>query len=195
MQTETTETEQEKKLVQRIMKGDSRAEGEFFDLYQQRLYETAVYFLGPNDAEIQDVVQQTFISAFDGLKGFEFRSSLYTWLNQICVLLCYRRLKKREQLVFQLDEEIEYFMRRKGNTAKTPEDILDTRQREETLEKALLRLNEQCQDTIRLRDISGLAYGEISRRLKIPLGTVMSRLARCRGRLVEIIRDLLGMDK
>src|ERR1700690_1053259 len=89
----------ERDLVQSILAGDHAAQTAFYQENAKRLYPICVHFLGYQDPEAEDIVQDTFLIAFKKLEGFEFRSSLYTWLAHICVNLCYERLRKRKKVL------------------------------------------------------------------------------------------------
>ena len=84
---------EERELVRRVIENVPGAGDEFVTRYRERIYAVSVAVLGWQDPEAADAVQETFVAALNGLKGFEFRSSLYTWLNQICVRQCYRRIR------------------------------------------------------------------------------------------------------
>lgn len=177
----------ERELVRRLLERD-RAAGELFERrYRDRLYRVAVAFLGYQDPEAEDVIQETFLAALRGLEGFEFRSSLYTWLNQICVRLCFRRLRGRRRLVLSVGADLAEALE-----IPAPEEDAPLRlEREEQrrwLERALASLGAECREILRLRDVEGKSYADISKTLRLAVGTVMSRLARCRGKLKKLAR-------
>ena len=64
----------ERALVGRILKGEEKAKTEFYRAYEQKLYSFCVYFMGSNDPEIEDILQEAFLAAFQKLGQFEFRS-------------------------------------------------------------------------------------------------------------------------
>lgn len=97
----------EKELVQKILAGDPKAQAFFYAENAPRLYPVCVHFLGYQDPDAEDIVQQTFLIALQKLRAFEFRSSLYTWLDHICVNLCYERLRKRKRELASLSEDLE----------------------------------------------------------------------------------------
>jgi RNA polymerase sigma-70 factor (ECF subfamily) len=66
--------------LRRAAAGDERAALELFRLHGSRVHRTASRILGADDAEVDDVVQQTFLAALDGVSGFDGRSSVSTWL-------------------------------------------------------------------------------------------------------------------
>ncbi|HET9869532.1 MAG TPA: sigma-70 family RNA polymerase sigma factor [bacterium] len=182
----------ERKLVRRVLRGDERARAEFYRAYQRKLYGFCVYTLGANDPEIDDILQETFLAAFTKLPGFEFRSSLDTWLTQICIHKCYRHFRKRSRMVAQADEDLEGLL-----APRAREAAQDARRAEEKagqralVARAMPLLGEACRRILDLRSREGASYIEIGRRLKVPLGTVMSRLARCTQTLRELVERLL----
>ena len=66
--------------------------------HRDGLYRAAVYFLGWQDPDAEDMVQEALLQGLRRLETFEGRSRLSSWLNQICVHLCYRRLRERQRL-------------------------------------------------------------------------------------------------
>jgi RNA polymerase sigma-70 factor (ECF subfamily) len=150
--------------------------------YRGRILVVGVALLGRGDPEVEDVVQETFIAALGALEGFEFRSSLYTWLNHICVRLCYRRIRQRSRTALGSEQDLAETL---GAVASGDDPGLrrldETRQ--QWLRKAVEAMDKGCRTIIQWRDFEGLSYGDLSRRLKAPIGTVMSRLSRCREKL------------
>jgi RNA polymerase sigma-70 factor (ECF subfamily) len=182
----------ERELVALALKGDEAAQEDLSRRFRQRLYATAVHFLGYQDPEAEDVVQDTLLAAFKQLAGFEFRSGLYTWLNHICVNLCYARLRQRRKAVAQPGEALELLsspqaLRQHQQAGEDQEQEL----RLSALRKELAAMKEGCRSIITLRDVEGRSYADIAQGLKRPIGTVMSRLARCREALGERVRKAL----
>jgi RNA polymerase sigma-70 factor (ECF subfamily) len=148
--------------------------------------------LGYQDPEAEDVVQDTLMAAFRQLAGFEFRSGLYTWLNHICVNLCYARLRQRRKAVAQPGEALELLsspqaLQRHTQAGEDQEQAL----RLLALRQELAAMKEGCRTIITLRDVEGRSYAEVAQALKLPIGTVMSRLARCREALGQRVRKAL----
>lgn len=172
-------------LARAVRAGDPAAEELFYRRYQPRLYKAAAYFLGPQDPDAEDVVQQTLLIAYQRLDAYDpQRAGLYTWMARICVNLCYQRLDRRRREQAAAWEELEAALepRARERAAQTGEDDRRTALLA-LLRRGLDRLGEACGRILRLRDQQGLSYAEVGRRLKVPIGTVMSRLARCRRRL------------
>ena len=172
-------------LISGILAGQDAAKEALYRTYRQRLYATACHFLGWQDAEAEDAVQDTFMAALQGLAGFEGRSSLYTWLNHICVNHCYGRLRARQRQVATQKEDLELLL--KPEAASQEQDL-----RSQRLQGWIGSLGKDCRELIGLRFISDLAIAEIKERLKLPIGTVASRLARCQEKLKKIAHK--GME-
>lgn len=170
----------EPQMLEALKRADPAAREELYRQNSQRLYATACYFLGAGDSEAEDMVHETFAAAFKSIEGFEGRSSLYTWLNHICVNLCFSRIRERKRLCAAEAFELERLARPGAMTAAAAAD-------EQALKKEMSgkiaawmsRLKQACREVLHLRYQEGLSLNEIRERLKQPLGTVAARLARC----------------
>ena len=177
-------------LIRQILEGDENAKNDFYRQYAPRLFPICVHFLGYRDPDVEDLVQETFLIAFRYLPGFEGRSSLYTWLARICVSLCYKRIKKRERLLTYIQDDLEKIalpLSETQNARAEEEDLV--RRRAEALNRLSGQLSEKCREILRLRDKEGVSYAQIGKTLKIPIGTVMSQLARCRDALRKLAQS------
>jgi RNA polymerase sigma-70 factor (ECF subfamily) len=176
-------SENERNLVQLILKGDSAAFQAFYSGHQKNLIRACWYFLG-DDPEVEDVVQETFLKALRNLEGFRFECSLGTWLNHIAVNLCRDLLeKKKKNLPFSLD----FFKTQPSKEQKTayPEETL------KLLREEIQNLGGREGELVTLREIQGLSYEAIAHQLKMPVGSVTSGLFRARQKLVEKVRAKL----
>lgn len=177
----------ELELVRRAVGGDEAAFGEIIDLYANDLYKLA-YSLTGNFADVEDVVQETFIGAFKGLRRFEGRSALKTWLVSILVRQVARhRRYRRVRRTFSLHrtEEDSAFSLGKlqaGAVWHDPDIKLD-------LHTMLNTLSSEHRAVVVLRELEGMSYREMAEALKVPVGTVESRLFRARD---EIRRRFRG---
>ena len=183
----------ERELVQRILRGDEGAKTLFFVTYRERLYRNCAYLLGYQDPEAEDVVQETFITAFEKLPQFQFRSSLSTWLIQIGIYKCHNRYRQRDKLVFQETAELEALLRPSAKAFQESRDLeKEVRDRKMgILDQCLEKIGKECGEIVRLRDIQEKSYIEIGRALKLPMGTVMSRLSRCKKALKLLVEPFL----
>src|SRR5258708_7964748 len=98
---------EDRELVQKLLAKDPDAQRYFYEAYRDYLYQTSVYLLGYKDRDAEDMVHETFLRVLQKLSTFEFRSSLGWWMNQICVYLCYKQLRRRKRLVAQMNEELD----------------------------------------------------------------------------------------
>jgi RNA polymerase sigma-70 factor (ECF subfamily) len=182
--------ETEEALVGKVIAGDRLAEEKFFGLFRPRLYRASMYFLGGQDSEAEDIVQDTFIIALPKLKDYVFKAPIYAWLRQICLHLCYARLHKRSRMLVTLEEDLELFMRRMASERLQNQDLEVAKQeRLAVLRELITLLNPVSREIINLRNVQGMSYIKISQALQIPLGTVMSRLARARDQIRELAKN------
>ncbi len=183
---------EERELVRKILRGDEAAKSQFFLAYRERLYRDCVFLLGYQDPEAEDVVQETFLTAFEKLPEFEFRSSLATWLTQICIFKCHNRYRQRAKVVAQEQEALDFLLQK---AAQERASALDLEQDKETklgiIDRCLEKIGPECGEILQLREKRELSYVEIGKILRIPMGTVMSRLSRCKKALKVLVEQFL----
>lgn len=132
----------------------------------------------PTDAE--DVVQEAYMRAFKFFSGFHGGDSR-AWVLRIVRNTCYSWLQKNRprEIVSELDEDV------CDNESHNPEIEMIENVERQTLKRLLEELPASFREIIVLRDIEGLSYKEIAAVTELPLGTVMSRIARARKKLEE----------
>tara|TARA_B100000530_G_scaffold105742_1_gene65445 strand:+ start:242 stop:850 length:609 start_codon:yes stop_codon:yes gene_type:complete len=175
-------------LVKRAKSGDYQA----FDLlvlkYQSRLISTAFKFV--KDIQIaEDLVQDSFIKAFNGLESFREDSSFYTWIYRITVNTSKNFLvskkRKRELLNSDLSEEASYEI--EPVETYSPEDLLQATQLNKVITETIDQLGEDTRTALTLREMDGLSYEQIADVVNCPVGTVRSRIFRGREVIDEAI--------
>jgi len=173
-------------LIERVKKGDIEAFNPLVERYKLPLYKV-MYRMVFNRDDAEDLVEEAFIRAFRAIKRFETGRSFYAWLCRIAVNNAINFLKKERRDKMQSIDKIEYSLTaKKGNpVAMTREKIL-----KEKITTAMAKLPEEYRTILILRVEESFSYEEISRLLKIPRGTVMSRLSRARRKLREIFETL-----
>jgi RNA polymerase sigma factor (sigma-70 family) len=155
MAERTTSIEQEERLlVSRVLKGDEAAQDELVRKHRERIYAVAVAFLGYQDAEAEDVVQETFAAAFQGLVKFEFRSSLYTWMNQICVRHCYKRIRVRSKTVLGLESGVAEALGHHTDSEEAAAGVIRA-QENAWLRQAIAGMKALCRELLTQRDLQG----------------------------------------
>jgi RNA polymerase sigma factor (sigma-70 family) len=182
--------QEEKELVGRLLAGDTDAEDQFYKMFRPRLYRASLYFLGAHDSEAEDIVQDTFMVALPKLKDYDFKAPIYAWLRQICLRLCYARMRKRSRVLMSMEEDMEVMMRRQALERVQSSDREAIKQEKLGLLHELKKqLNADSGQIIEMRHVQGLTYVQISQALAIPLGTVMSRLARARDQIRKLVEE------
>src|SRR5213592_2947748 len=145
-----------------------------------------------NEQDAQDVVQEAYLRAFKSFGGFH-GSNGRAWLLTIVRNTAYMLLKKNRavDLTTTFDEEIHAI----GHESASPAAILEHAEDAEVITKALDELPAEFREVLTLRHQEGLSYKEIGEIVKIPTGTVMSRLARARAKLKEYLAARIGKEK
>ena len=112
------------------------------------------------------------------------RNTAYTWLNQrnASAFIAIDDLSEKERIEVESGKE-------RGEPAIDPEAEMIARTNAKQLEKLIVALPIEFRETLVLRDLQGLGYREIAEVIGAPIGTVMSRLARARDRLMTAIRE------
>ena len=137
-----------------------------------------------NEQDAQDVVQEAYLRAFKSFAGFRGTSGR-AWLLTIVRNTSYTLLKKNRaaDLTTPFDEEIHA----SGHESASPATLLERAEDSELIKNAMEELPAEFREILILRHQESLSYNEIGETLKIPIGTVMSRLARARGKLKEYL--------
>jgi RNA polymerase sigma-70 factor (ECF subfamily) len=148
------------------------------------------HWLTGNRTDAEDVVQDASLRAFRAIRSFT-GGSARAWLLTIVRNTAYSWLRKnRPAAVVTVDdlEAVELAQANPGDPdAETPEAAFIARADAEQLRAAIAALPTPFRETLVLRDIEGLDYREIAQATDVPIGTVMSRLARARRRLMVTI--------
>ena len=160
--------------------------------YARHVYNIA-YRMAGNEADARDLVQEAFLRVYRALRRVEPDAPLERWLYRIVSNLHIDLLRKRPRArVESLDAPVETA---RGEVSKeiadlesSPEAILEREQLDAAIQRALGTLPQELRLVVVLSDIEGLAYEEIATMLRIPLGTVKSRLHRARQSLQQRLR-------
>ncbi|MDB4976154.1 MAG: polymerase sigma factor RpoE [Myxococcaceae bacterium] len=182
-------------LVRRAQAGDRAAFRLLFDRYHRRVYAVALSVLkSPQDAH--DVVQEAFVKVHRYLPDFQGASSFYTWLYRISMNLSIDQLRRRKT-ARHVDYDDAVGRGEEGDEGNlTPfmagGDPGKSHSRKELAAKmqaALSTLPEYHQQVILLREVEGLSYEEIAKIMKVPKGTIMSRLFHARRKMQTALAD------
>lgn len=137
-------------------------------------------WLTRNDHDAEDVVQEAYLRAFKFYGGFHGGNGR-VWLLKIVRNTCYTWLQqnRKREVAMDLEEELPFL----ESDAPDPEAVLLQEIDNQMLRRALEELPVEFREIVVLRELEGLSYKEIADLAGLPLGTVMSRLARARKRL------------
>jgi RNA polymerase sigma-70 factor, ECF subfamily len=173
-------------LLERARRGDRDAFAELVGRHQDGLYTMALRLLGrPDDAA--DVVQETFLRAYTNLPKLR-GDSVRGWLYRVacnCSRDLQRRAVRRPTSPLEDDEGKVVDL---PDPALGPDATAEARERAECIRDAVLTLPVDYRQAVVLRDVNDLTYEEISEALRVPLGTVKSRLNRGRALLATRLR-------
>jgi len=145
-----------------------------------------------NEEDARDVVQEAYLRAFKSFGGFH-GSNGRAWLLTIVRNTSYTLLKKNRavDLTTTFDEEIHP----SGHESVSPATLLERSEDADLVREAMDKLPVDFREILVLRHLEGLSYNEIADIAQIPPGTVMSRLARARGKLKECLAARIGKEK
>jgi RNA polymerase sigma-70 factor (ECF subfamily) len=186
----------EVQLLVGLRAGEPAAFRQLVELNSANVYSVALKLLG-NEQEAEDVLQETFLSAFESISRFEGRSKLSTWLYRIAYNASLMRLRKRGQMTtFSLDQPVsteaevgEPVSRQLVDWSSVPDDQLLTAEARQEMDRAIAELPESLRSTFVLRDIQGLSGAETAQVLGITVQAVKNRLHRARLRLRDRLSD------
>ncbi len=173
-------------LVSRCRTGDKDAWGILFTRYRQRLFGLCYQFVA-DFQESEDLVQEIFLKLTRVLDKYDSSQSFKAWLTAVgrnhCIDHYRKHAKRRRQLLTGED-----VFRTIPDRSPGPMKRAVRKEEAERLRRALADLSEKLREAVVLRDIQGYTYEEVGKRLKIPVGTVKSRLNRGREDLAGILR-------
>ena len=173
----------EAQLLERHRWGDESAFRELFRRFSGLVYNLAWRMAGDHE-EARDLSQEVFLRVYRHLGRFGGRSTLKTWIYRVTVNHCRSRLgRKRLPLAADAEERVAAAV----DPAPSPEQVAVARLTAGRLQSALLALPPAFREAVVLRDVEGLSYEEIAAVLRVPLGTVRSRIARGRAELRELL--------
>jgi RNA polymerase sigma-70 factor (ECF subfamily) len=171
-------TRTDEELVALATAGDQESFNQLVVRWERPIYALAYRTLG-REEDARDVVQEAFLRAYRGLKGFKGQAKFSSWLYRITINLCrdWIRRERRTPLV-QVPEgaEPEDLAGDRIAQAESVEDLVARREMSDAVAKAMLELPEEQRAAILLKEFQGLTFQEIADMLDCPLSTVKTRL-------------------
>ena len=180
------------RLIADCLAGNAAAFGVLVRRHQERLFNTVIRLVG-NAEDAHDVVQEAFLNAYQSLDGFKGDSLFFTWLYRIAVNTAIS-LRRKQRVSISIDAS------RNGEHRIDPLDpseqnrpghALEEAEQERRIKTALSRLSPEHRAVLVMKDMEGQKYEVMAEILRVPIGTIRSRLHRARLEL----RQLLEKDE
>lgn len=176
----------ENELVRAALKGDKLAFGTIVDRYRKMVARTVRGMLG-DSVYAEDIGQEVFIKLFYSLSEFRGEAKLSTYIQKIAINLTLNEIKRRKRFLSMFNHQ--------ANNEMPEFDLADPdseekREAKEIVNKALMCLDPKFRIIVTMRLLQGYSTKETAGILGIPLGTVLSRLARAQEQLKNILEKL-----
>ena len=183
-------------LVRRCVAGDAAAWQEIVQQYNRRIYNICYRFSGsPDDAA--DLTQEVFIKMYRTLSTYDTsRASLMTWVTTVTrnLLVDHFRKGKYDRVTDSLDappgsqDEGLTPAEKLEDPSASPETRVQSQQTQKMVHEALGKLSPELREAVILRDLQDMDYRDIAKVLKVPEGTVKSRINRGRTELARLLQ-------
>jgi len=183
--------EEDFEAVRSVLAGDGHA----FTLLQnkyKKLISTLIRKMVKDEDDVDDLIQETFIKAYNALETFQFGFAFSAWIYRIASNNCIDFLRKKRfqtvsinQPVF--DEEDDQYIQIEDTTARPDTEYLNKEKRE-IINEAIDKLPENYREIIKLRHEYEMDYIDIAKKMDIPIGTVKAHLFRARKILLSELK-------
>jgi RNA polymerase sigma-70 factor, ECF subfamily len=176
-------------IIERCLNGDQAAWETIVRMYRRKVFNIAYKFVGRHD-QAEDLTQDVFLKLYKSLDTFDRRANFQTWLISVSRNLCidhYRSVRKERETI---NRDVDPSDLAPVSTDTPADRKLEQRDRVVLLRQALDTLAPTLRTAVMLRDIQELTYQEIADKLRLPEGTVKSRINRGRTELARQIQKL-----
>jgi RNA polymerase sigma-70 factor (ECF subfamily) len=183
-------------LVRRCIAGDAVAWEEIVQRYHRRIYNICYRFAGSGD-DAQDLTQEVFIRMYRTLNSYDVgRGAFMTWVTTLTrnLLVDHFRKTKHDRLTDSLDTtasdnpDAMTLSDRIPDEGPAPDSGVQSRETRDAVHQALQKLSPELREAVILRDLQDMDYREIATILKVPEGTVKSRINRGRAELARLLQ-------
>jgi RNA polymerase sigma-70 factor (ECF subfamily) len=183
-------------LVRRCVAGDAVAWDEIVQRYHRRIYNICYRFAGSSD-DAQDLTQEVFIRMYRTLNSYDVgRGAFMTWVTTLTrnLLVDHFRKTKHDRLTDSLDAtasdhpDAMPLSERIPDEGPAPDSGVQSRETRDAVHQALQKLSPELREAVILRDLQDMDYREIATVLKVPEGTVKSRINRGRAELARLLQ-------
>ena len=170
-----------KSIIEKCKLGDRKSQYELYNLYVDAMYNISMRFM-TNVENAEDMVQNSFIDAFNNLEKFRYESTFGSWLKRIVINNCINNLKSKKIDVEPLENH-EYHLNKDIGEEEKEFDI-------KKIKMGIERLPSGYRQIINLYLIEGYDHVEIGEILGVTTSTSKSQYHRAKKRLMNIINDL-----
>jgi RNA polymerase sigma-70 factor (ECF subfamily) len=183
-------------LVRRCVAGDAVAWEEIVQRYNRRIYNICYRFAGSAD-DAQDLTQEVFIKMYRTLSSYDLEKGAFmTWVTTVTrnLLVDHFRKRKQDRMTDSLDasatehEDSMPLSEQIQDKGVAPDVRVQTQQTGHMVHQALQKLSPDLREAVVLRDLQDMDYREIATVLKVPEGTVKSRINRGRAELARLLQ-------
>ena len=182
-------------LVKRCIAGDSYAWEEIVRANNRRVYNICYRFTNSSD-DAEDLTQEVFIKVYRTLASYDLEKGAFTtWLTTVTrnLLVDHFRRSKQDRMTDSIDtnpqndEDSPTLGDTIQDRSATPDETYAAKQKQKLVQEALQKLSPDLREAVILRDLQDMDYKEISAALKVPEGTVKSRINRGRTELARVL--------
>lgn len=173
-------------LLEACRRGDREAFARLFEEQKDSVYSVAVHFCG-DSAEAGDITQEVFLKLLTRIGQFRGQARFRTWLYRVVMNTFLDRSKARRR-----EQSLGEAYRRSRDEPQRPEETFSRAERARQVARSLALLDAAFRAPLVLRYVAGLSYGEIGEALRLPPGTVASRISRGLRSLARELSHLEG---
>ena len=183
-------------LVRRCVSGDSSAWEEIVQRYHRRIYNICYRFAGTSD-DAQDLTQEVFIKMYRTLNSYDVgKGAFMTWVTTVTrnLLVDHFRKTKQDRMTDSIDtapsehEDAQPLSAQIADPSRSAHEQVQSRETREAVHQALQKLSPELREAVILRDLQDMDYKDIAGALKVPEGTVKSRINRGRAELARLLQ-------
>jgi RNA polymerase sigma-70 factor (ECF subfamily) len=183
-------------LVRRCIAGDAIAWEDIVQRYHRRIYNICYRFAGTSD-DAQDLTQEVFIKMYRTLPSYDMsKGAFMTWVTTVTrnLLVDHFRKSKQDRMTDSLDtapsehEDAQPLSTQIADPSKSAHEQVQSHETRDAVHQALQKLSPELREAVILRDLQDMDYKDIAGALKVPEGTVKSRINRGRAELARLLQ-------
>ena len=181
-------------LIKMAQEGDKHALEEIIKRQQKNVFAT-LYYLDAKEDEILDLTQEVLFKIAKNIKKLKNPRTFKSWLNQIIINQYYDSLRKKQKTIKKVcidennDDKKNFEI---PDYCSNPYKRIEEEELEKNIKRCIGKLPQPFRETIIMRELQGLSYGEIANITNSSIGTVKSRIARARMKLQQDLKSYLN---